>query len=114
MNNEVRLIGNIGQLPGIHTTESGVKIQKLSLATNDKYTNKKGEKVSKAVWHNVIIFGKLAEIVSKYCSIGSKVAINGRLTYRVYQDKDSVDRYVTEINASDVLFLDNKKDQAAD
>lgn len=108
MLNEVRLIGNIGQLPELFVSESGANILKVSLATNESFTNKAGDKVTQTQWHNLVIFGTRALNVSKYCQKGSKIGVNGKLTTRTYQDKVGVDKYITEIIVSEVLFLDNK------
>lgn len=108
MLNEVRLIGNIGQIPELFTSASGSNILKVSLATNEVFTNKEGDKVTKTEWHNLVIFGSRAVNVSKYCVKGSKLGVNGKLTTRTYQDKAGVDKYITEVVVNEVLFLDNK------
>lgn len=108
--NEVRLIGNLGQNPELFVSEKGNKILKVSLATNETYKNDKGEKVTTTEWHNLVLFGKRAEIVAKYCHKGSRLSIQGKLTSRSFVDKNDVTRYVTEINVNDALFLDKKED----
>lgn len=105
--NEVRLIGNIGQELKLHTSESGVNVLKVSLATNEFYIGKNGERVSKTEWHNLVLFGKRAVNASKYCRKGSKVAINGKLTSRKYQGEDGIDRVIVEIIVEDIHFLDS-------
>ena len=87
MVNEVRLIGNIGQIPELFTSESGVRIAKISLATNSDYKNDKGEKVKSVDWHNVVVFGNRAEALVKYTNKGAKIAVTGRLKTRTYDDK---------------------------
>lgn len=109
--NEVRLIGNLGQKPELHTSDKGVKVLKLSLATNETYTDKGGNKVTKTDWHNLVLFGRRAEVVQQYCVQGSKLAVVGKLSTRTYQDKNGGDRYITEVIVNDILFLDGKADK---
>jgi single-strand DNA-binding protein len=108
LKNKVQLIGNLGQKPEIRTLESGTKLAKFSIATNDAYKNAKGEKVTETLWHNLIAWGKLAEIVEKYLDKGSEVAIEGKLIHRSYNDKDGNKKYVSEVQVNDMLMLDKK------
>ena len=108
LRNSVRLIGNLGAAPEVKTFDNGNKVVKLALATNESYTNQKGEKVDETYWHNLIVKGKGAEIAEKYLSKGSEVAIEGKLTNRSYNDKEGVKRYITEIVVNDFLMLDKK------
>jgi single-strand DNA-binding protein len=111
MNNlkpKVQLIGNLGINPEIKKLESGKKIAKFSLATNETYKNSKGEKVDDTQWHNLIAWGKTAELIEKYLQKGSEVAIEGKLTNRSYDDKDGIKRYITEIVVNEILMLGNK------
>ena len=105
MKNKVQLIGHVGQEPEIKTFGEGKKVANISLATNESYTNSKGEKVEETQWHKVKAWGKVAEIIEKYVTKGKEIAIEGKLTYSDYLDKDGVKRYVTEVVASDVLLL---------
>ena len=109
-NNKVQLIGNLGNDPEIKTFDTG-KLAKFSVATKEEYTTRSGERASETQWHNVIAWGKVAEIAEQYLSKGSEVAVEGKLTYRDYTDKDGVKRYVTEIVVNELLLLD-KKSQA--
>lgn len=108
LRNKVQLIGNLGNNPEIITLESGKKLAKFSIATNETYKNAKGEKVTDTQWHNVIAWEKTAEIAEKYLEKGKEVAIEGKLTSRSYDDKDGVKRYVTEIIVSEMLLLGTK------
>jgi single-strand DNA-binding protein len=108
LRNKVQLIGNLGNNPEIITLESGKKLAKFSIATNETYKNAKGEKVTDTQWHNVVAWEKTAEIVEKYLEKGKEVAIEGKLTSRSYDDKDGVKRYVTEIIVSEMLLLGTK------
>lgn len=107
--NQVQLLGNIGQEPELYTSEKGKKILKLSLATNETYKNQSGEKVTKTEWHNLVMFGSLAELTAKYLKKGSQALIQGKLTHRKYVNKENIEKNITEIVVDDVLFLDSNK-----
>jgi len=99
--NKVILIGNLGAKPELKYSSSNVGIANLSVATSEAWTDKStGQKQEKTEWHRVSVFGKLAEVVTKYCDKSSKVYIEGELQTRKYQDKSGVDRYTTEIVVS--------------
>ena len=110
VSNSVRLIGNLGQDPETRTLESGNVIAKFSIATSDKYTNKAGETVEQTEWHNIVAFGKLAEICGKYLKKGKKVAIEGKLKHRQYDAANGVRKYITEIEARDMEMLSTKSE----
>jgi len=105
MKNKVQLIGNVGQEPEVKTLGEGKKVANITLATNDYYINDKGDKVEQTEWHRVTAWGKVAEIIEKYVTKGKEIAIEGKLTYRNYDDKDGIKRYVTEVVANDILLL---------
>jgi single-strand DNA-binding protein len=105
LRNKVQLIGRLGQEPEIVNLESGKKLVKFSLATNENYTNAKGEKVENTEWHNIVAWGKTAEIIEKYVNKGQEIAIEGRLTSRAYEDKEGIKRYITEVVCSEMLML---------
>ena len=99
--NKVILIGNLGTKPELKYSPTNVAITNLSVATTESWTDKNtGKKKEKIEWHKIIVFGRLAEVVSNYCNKGSKVYIEGKLRTRKYQDKTGVDRYTTEIIVS--------------
>lgn len=108
LKNKVQLIGNLGNAPEIVNLESGKKLAKFSIATNEAYKNAQGEKVQDTQWHNLVAWGKTAEIIEKYVNKGSEIAIEGKLTTRSYDDKDGVKRYITEVVVSEVLMLGGK------
>ena len=110
MRNKVTLIGNLGQNPEVKELNGGNKLAKFSLATNETYRNKAGEKVTETQWHNLIAWGKTADIIGKYLKKGSEVAVEGKLLNRNYTDKEGMKRYITEIQVSEVLMLGAKKD----
>ena len=109
LRNKVQLIGNLGMNPEIKTLESGKKLAKFSIATNESYKNAKGEKIEDTQWHNLIAWGKTADIIEKYLEKGNEVAIEGKLTNRSYDDKEGNKRYITEIVVNEILMLGNKK-----
>lgn len=105
LRNRVQLIGNVGNEPEIKTLESGRKLANLTIATHEKYTNEKGEKVEQTEWHRITVWGKTAEIVEKYVVKGKEIAVEGKLTHRSYEDKNGEKRYVTEIVVNEILLL---------
>ena len=105
LRNKVQLIGHVGNDPEIKTFDGGKKLAKLNVATNESYKNDKGEKVEETQWHNLIAWGKTADIIEKYVTKGKEVAIEGKLTHRSYDDKNGEKRYVTEVVVTEVHLL---------
>jgi single-strand DNA-binding protein len=105
LRNKVQLIGRVGQDPEILDLETGKKLAKFSIATNDNYTNAKGEKIEHTDWHNVVAWGKTAEIIEKFVNKGKEIAVEGKLTTRSWEDKDGHKRYTTEVVCSELLLL---------
>lgn len=105
LKNKVQLIGNLGQDPEIVTLESGSKLAKFTIATNDHYKNANGEKVEDTQWHNIVAWGKTAEIVESYLTKGKQVAVEGKLIHRTYETKEGEKRYFTEIKCNELLML---------
>lgn len=105
LRNRVQLIGNLGNDPEIITLESGRKLAKLTIATNETYKNDKGEKVIDTQWHQLVAWGKSAEIVEKYVTKGKEIAIEGKLAHRSYEDKNGEKKYITEVVISELLLL---------
>ena len=110
--NKVQLIGNVGNEPEVTNLESGKKVAKFSIATNESYKNAQGEKVQNTQWHNIVAWGKIAEIVEKYVGKGKEVALEGKLTSRSYETKEGEKRYVTEVVVDEILLLGVKGDNA--
>lgn len=108
LRNQVQLIGNLGNDPEIFQFENGTKKATLSIATNETYMNADKEKVTNTQWHKVVFFGKIVEVVEKYLLQGKEVAINGKLTYRDYEDKEGNKRYITEIVGNELVMLGAK------
>lgn len=105
LKNKVQLIGHVGQDPEIKSFDGGKKLAKLSIATNESYKNDKGEKVDETQWHNLIAWGKTADIIEKYVVKGKEIAIEGKLTHKSYDDKNGEKRYVTEVVIDNLLML---------
>jgi single-strand DNA-binding protein len=105
LRNSVRLIGNLGAAPEMKEFEQGKKVARIALATNETFTNAKGEKVTETCWHNLVAWGKTAELAQKYLTKGSEVAIEGKLTSRNYTSKEGEKKYITEIVVNELLFL---------
>lgn len=105
LRNKVQLIGNLGNDPEIINLESGKMLAKFTIATNESYKNNKGEKVTDTQWHNVVAWGKTAEIIEKYLTKGKEVAIEGKLTSRSYETKEGEKRYITEVVCNELLML---------
>ena len=105
LRNKVQLIGNLGNDPEIVNLESGKKLAKFSIATNESYKNTKGERVTDTQWHNVVAWGKTAEVIENYVTKGKEVAIEGKLTSRSYETKHGEKRYLTEIVCNELLLL---------
>lgn len=100
LKNKVNLIGNLGKDVSIRETKNGKKLARFTLATNDVYKDKEGTLVKSTEWHSVIAWGKQAEMMSLLLAKGNQVAIEGRLQYGSFQDKDGNTRYTTDIVAS--------------
>jgi single-strand DNA-binding protein len=105
LRNKVQLIGHLGNDPEITNLESGKKRAKLTLATNDTYRNDKGEKITDTQWHNVVAWGKTAEIIEKYVNKGKEIAVEGKLNHRSYEDKNGDKKYFTEVVVNELLLL---------
>lgn len=106
--NKVQLIGNLGSKPELKALPSGTKTVAVSLATNESWKDKQsGEWKDRTEWHNLVLFGSVAEIAGKYLNKGSKVFVEGNLRTRKW-DKDGETRSATEIVVKDLMMLDGK------
>lgn len=111
--NKVILIGNLGRDPELKSLPSGQPVANFPIATSEKWKDKStGETKEQTEWHNIIMFGKLAEIAVQYLKKGSSVFIEGRLQTRKWQDKTGQDRYTTEIIANEMKMLGSRGDQS--
>lgn len=107
LRNSVTLIGNLGKDPEVKVFGDRKKAW-FSIATNDSYKNAKGEKVEDTQWHNIVIWGPLADVVEKYLKKGKEVCVEGKLTHREYESQGEK-RYITEILVNDLLMLSSKE-----
>ena len=110
LRNRVQLVGNLGMNPEIVNLDSGKKIAKFTMATNETYNTGKGETKTETQWHNIVAWGKIAEIIEKYVGKGKEVALEGKLTSRSYETKEGEKRYVTEVVANEILLMGIKVD----
>ena len=104
LRNHVQLMGRLGQDPEIINLDSGKKLAKFSLATNDYYTTAKGEKVENTDWHNVVAWGKTAEVIENHVTKGQEVLVGGKLTTRSYETKEGNKRYITEVVCGNLVM----------
>ena len=108
LRNSVQLIGRLGKDPEVRTFDSGKKVATFSIATTDSYKNQKGEKVQETQWHNLVIWGKLADIAGQYLKKGKEIAIEGKLIHRSYETSSGEKKYITEITVNDLVMLGEK------
>jgi len=110
--NKVMLIGNLGKDPEVRFTASGQAVASFSLATSEKFKGKSGEMEERTEWHNITLWGKLAEIAGEYLSKGKTIYIEGRLQTRKWQDKSGNDRYTTDIVGDKMQMLSAKGERS--
>ncbi|OFZ19601.1 MAG: single-stranded DNA-binding protein [Bdellovibrionales bacterium GWB1_55_8] len=103
--NKVILVGRLGQNPEVRYTPSGAAVANFSVATNESWQDKSGQKQERTEWHKVVVWGKLAELCNQYLAKGRQVYVEGRLQTRQWQDKDNQTKYTTEVQAQTVQFL---------
>ena len=108
LKNNVQLAGNVGKAPEILILNSGKKLAKFSIATRETYTNQLGEKVTSTQWHNIIAWGKVAEMIEKEVPKGREVEIEGKLNSRSYEDKNGNRKYVTEVVCRELKLPEKK------
>jgi len=110
--NKVQLIGNVGNDPEVKNLEDGKKLAKFSLATNESYKDANGVKQTITDWHNLIAWGKTAEIIEKYVTKGKEIVIEGKLKSRSYDDKEGNKRYVTEVLIHEIVLLGSSNSES--
>jgi single-strand DNA-binding protein len=103
--NKVILVGRLGQNPEVRYTPSGAAVANFSVATNESWMDKSGQKQERTEWHKVVVWGKLAELCAQYLAKGRQCYLEGRLQTRQWQDKDGQTKYTTEVQAQTVQFL---------
>jgi len=108
--NKVMLIGNLGRDPELKMTPSGQALARFSVATTETWKNPQGEKQSKTEWHNVVVWGKQAEVAEKYLRKGKQVLIEGRIQYREYTDQAGVKKTACDIRCDNFVMLGKMED----
>jgi single-strand DNA-binding protein len=103
--NKAILIGNLGKDPELKYTPSGKAVASFSLATSERWTGADGQKNESTTWHNIVAWGKQAEILKEYLSKGKQVYIEGRIDNRSYEDKEGNKKYISEIVVTNFQFL---------
>lgn len=103
--NKVMIIGNLGKDPEVRTTPSGAKVANFSVATNESYTDKNGNRVDRTEWHRIVMWKGLADIAEKYLQKGSTAYFEGKLTTRSWDDNSGQKRYTTEIVVDNMVML---------
>ncbi|MCF8365368.1 MAG: single-stranded DNA-binding protein [Bacteroidales bacterium] len=105
LRNSVQLIGNLGMDPEVKEVSNGNKMARFSLATSETYNKPNGEKVTDTQWHNLIIWGKLADVAEKYLKKGKQIAVEGKLETTSYDDKEGKRKFFTQVNVNDLVML---------
>lgn len=108
--NRAMLIGNITREIELKKTQSGQSVCSFSIATNRSWKNQQGEKQEETQFHNIVAWGRVAEIIAQYLGKGSKIYVDGRLATREYETQSGEKRRVTEVVLENMLMLDSKKD----
>lgn len=106
--NKVILVGNLGKDPEVRHLENGRAVANFSLATSETYKNREGERVTQTEWHNIVLWGGLAELAEKYLKKGNQIYLEGKITSRSYEDKEGVQKYITEVVGREMTFLGGK------
>lgn len=114
MINKAILVGNLGQDPEVRTTQSGMRVTNLRLATTDRRKDPDGNWNEVTEWHSVVVFDRTAENVARFCKKGKQLYVEGRIQTRKWQDRDGNDRYNTEIVADKVQFLGGRPEPESD
>lgn len=114
MKNRVSLIGNLGQDPEVKNLENGKKLTRFTLATSEEFKNSEGQKVKETTWHNIVAWNGLADVAGRFLKKGGQVAVEGRIAYRSYDDKNGITKYITEIVIHEMLMLRIPKENGKD
>jgi single-strand DNA-binding protein len=103
--NKAIIVGNLGQDPERRVTQAGTPVATISVATNEQWTDKRGEKQERTEWHRCVLWDKLADVAAKYLTKGDRVYVEGKIQTRKWDDKEGVTRYSTEIVVRDLVML---------
>lgn len=112
--NRAILIGNVGQEPEVRSLTSGQRVATLSLATTKRWRDGSGERQEQTQWHRLVVWGKLADVVEQYVHKGDRLAVEGEIQYRQWEDKEGQKRYTTEIVVRELEMLGRKSDAGND
>lgn len=112
--NKILLIGNVGNEPEIRTTQSGVRVAKVSLATNRTWTDRAGTVQEKTEWHRLNFWDKLADIVEQYVRKGDRLFVEGRVEYSTTDDGNGNTKYFTDIRVTEMVMLGGNEPTHAD
>ncbi|MFC1475259.1 single-stranded DNA-binding protein [Candidatus Zixiibacteriota bacterium] len=111
--NKAILIGRLGKDPELRYTSSGKAVATFSLATNERWTGQDGQKQESTTWHNIVVWGKQAEVIKEYMSKGRQLYIEGRISNRSYDDKDGNKKYISEVVVQNFQFIGDKGDSSS-
>jgi len=106
--NRVQLIGHLGKDVETFEFSEGKKVAKATLATSESFYNKNGDRVENTDWHNLVAWGKTAELMANLGTKGAKIAVSGKITNRSYEDKTGVKKYVTEVVVDEFMMMTPK------
>lgn len=106
--NKVMLIGNLGKDPELRYTPDGLAILRFTMATSEYFNDKAGNKTERTTWHNIVLFGKIAQALANYLNKGKQVFVEGRINNRSYDDKDGNKKYISEVIATNIVMLGAK------
>lgn len=109
LKNRVQLIGNLGMDPEVKALSNDRKVARVSIATNEVYNNSKGERIENTQWHNLVMWGKTAEIAERYLRKGQEIAVEGKLVNRSWETKEGEKRYSTDIVISELVMLGRRE-----
>ncbi len=107
--NKAILIGRLGKDPDLRYTPAGKAVATFTMATSDNWTGEDGQKKESTVWHNIVAWGKQAEIIKEYMSKGRMLYVEGRISNRSYDDKDGNKRYISEVVVQNFQFLGDRQ-----
>ncbi len=108
--NKAILIGNLGRDPELKYTPSGKAVTTFTLATTDRWTSQDGQKQEQTVWHNIVAWGRQAEVINEYLAKGRQVYIEGRIVNRSYDDKEGNKKYISEVVVQNFQFLGARRE----
>ena len=109
LKNKVHLVGNLGADPEVKVLESGKKLARFSVATSEYRRDAEGKTAPEVQWHRLVAWGKLAEVAERFLKKGSGLVVEGRLSYRNYEDDKGTKRYFTEIVVNDLVLMPSKR-----